>query len=317
MINIIIHIYSIRYYPYLHSDKINTNILREIIKHIKNIFVGKFAGFIYSSTDNIIISTFVNTISVAFYGNYTTVILSLKNLTSGFLKPITPIIGNYLIEEKNSSNLEKTLLLYTHIRFLISLTVILPIIILIDDLITIWVGMEYILPSSITYLLAADFYIHLVHSATIDYINGMGLFKIDKYIELAGACANLILSLLFVQTIGMTGVILGTVLSQCIFWIGRSIIAYFYGIHATKKNYFFYWLRNIYYCIVFITCTFACKFIYSNMNWVPSIPKLIWGGILCEACIVVFAIITLSGIDEQKKIYNIIERLLYPLRKKK
>ena len=213
-------------------------------------------------------------------------------------------------EEKNNFNLEKILLLYTHIRFLISLALVLPIIVLIDDFITIYFGIEYILSPFITYLLAADFYIHLVHSATIDYINGMGLFKIDKYIELIGACANFILSFLFVHIFGIAGVILGTVLSQCVFWVGRSVVTYFYAMHINIKNFFSYWLRNIYYCIIFIICTSVCQLIYSSIKWKVSISKLILGGFLCEAIIVIFVLITLSGTHEQQKIYNMIKKIL-------
>lgn len=308
--NLIIHSYCHYYYSYLHKDKINKEILKDIIKNVKNIFVGKIAGFIYSSTDNLVISTFINTVSVVYYGNYTTIVLSLKNMTNGLLAPISPIIGNYLVEEKSNENKKNIFLLYTHVRFWISLLLIIPTIVLIEDFIVLWIGEEFVLPSSIIYLLGAEFYIHLVHSATIDFINGIGLFKLDKYIELAGAFSNIILSILLVRNLGIAGVIVGTVLSQFVFWAGRSTIVYFCGLLLNKKDFFSYWMRNLYYCIVFVLCTKICHLIYFKIALEVSIVKIVLGGFLCEICILMLGIVMLKAFYEQKQLLKIVVKII-------
>lgn len=308
--NVIIHGFCTHYYPYLHKSKINIKILKEIVKNVKNIFIGRLAGLVYVSTDSLVISAFINTVTVAYYGNYTVIVTNLKNLTRGLFAPIMPIVGNYLVEEENSAQRENIFLLYTHMRFLLSLMVISPAIILIDDLIEVWLGAEYILPSIITYLFAAEFYIDLVHSAAVDYINGMGLFKIDKYIELAGAVSNVVFSIIFVHLFGLAGVIAGTVLSQCLFWAGRSTVVYFKGMGLSGKRFLLYWIRNIYYVLVFVVCTWLCGLVYSRIEIGVSVMKILAGGVLCELSIAVVGMIMLFNLREQRKILDIVIGLL-------
>lgn len=318
--NLTVHVYCTKKFQYLHKDKINKNILGNIVHDVKNIFVGKIAGFIYASTDSIVISVFVNTVSVAYYGNYTTIVYNLKNLTTGLLAPIAPIVGNFFVEEENNSNRENIFLLYTHIRFWLSLLLVVPLIVLLNYFIGfIWLGESYILPISVTYLLAADFYIHLVHSASVDYINGMGLFKTDKHIELLGAMSNIIFSVFLVQRYGISGVIGGTVLSQSLFWVGRSAIVYFQGMHLEKKQFGLYWMRNLYYLCIFLLCTWICNYICKYLFGMPAVNshilKFIAGGVISEFCIILIGIIMLLWMKEQKWLFQILWSLKKNIRK--
>ena len=308
--NVIIHVFCTKFYPYLHKDQIDKKILFEIIKNVKNIFLGRVAGFIYSSTDNIIISMFINTVSVGYYGNYTIIVLNMKNLVNGLLAPITPIVGNYFVEENSNVKREDILLLYTHIRFWIALIIICPLLVLIDDFIVIWLGEKYLLSTLLAMLLATDFYIHIVHSALLDYINGMGLFGFEKYIEMQGAFSNIVFSIIFAKFIGIEGVLVGTVISQCLFWLGRSIVVYYKGIQLGKKHFGLYWLRNVYYSIVFVVCVSVCSMLYSCVNGVPSVKKFIFGGLLCVGCSIILGICMLFKFKEQQKLYSLIKNLI-------
>lgn len=308
--NLIVHIFCTQVYPYLHKDKIDTKIFFEITKDVKNIFLGKIAGFIYSSTDNIIISILINTISVGYYGNYTIIVCNMKNLVNGLLTPITPIVGNYLVEENCKTKREDVLLLYTHVCFWIALLVICPLVVLIDDFIVIWLGQEYLLSTLLVMLLAVDFYIHIVHSALLDYINGMGLFRFEKYIEIQGALSNIIFSLIFAKFIGIEGVLIGTAISQCLFWLGRSIVVYYKGMQLCRKHFVLYWLRNSYYSIVFIICVNVCSILYSCVNTGPSVEKFIFGGILCEGCTIVLGLCMLFKFREQQTLHSLIKNLI-------
>lgn len=309
--NVIVHVYCSRKFPFLHKKTINKEILRGIIQHVKNIFVGKFAGFIYSSTDSLVISAFINTVSVAYYGNYTIIVSNLKNLTTSLLAPVAPVVGNFFVEEKKNEDREKVFLLYTHLRVWIALIVVLPLVVLLNDFIAhIWLSSECMLPLSVTYLLAADFYIHLVHSSSVDYINGMGLFRMEKYIELLGAISNIIFSVILVKKWEISGVIAGTVLSQGLFWIGRSAVVYYRGMHLSSLSFFKYWIKNIYYIIIFLLCSFGCTHLYKYIQCNSYIVKFIIGGICCEICALTVGMIGFSKMYEQKRINEMIKSII-------
>lgn len=100
----------------MHKEKINIEKFREIWGNTKNVFVGKMAAYVYSSTDNLIISVCINTVSVGLIGNYKLLIQGLMRLANGVFSPIGPIIGNLLLEENNSRK-EEIFRTYNFIRF--------------------------------------------------------------------------------------------------------------------------------------------------------------------------------------------------------
>lgn len=304
--NMIVHFFCKRYYSYLKAGELDRERLRIILYNVRDVFAGKIAGFIYCSTDNLVISSFVSTISVGFFVNYTTVTTSLKTLTTSALSPIIPILGNHLLDEQNNSKREQLFYLNTFVRYLIALVIVIPMGVLMDDFISIWVGRNMLLDKSIVILLCLDFYIHLVHSATCDFINGAGLFKSDKYIEALGAVCNIVTSIILVHHLGIAGVLVGTVISQMVFWIGRSIIVYKECLHLGIREYVQYWVKNVFYIVIAVAITALVLFVYNRASISNMLMRFIVGGILAEGIIVVFAFLVLGYTREMKTLKEII-----------
>lgn len=308
--NLIVHLFCKKKYPFLKKAKLNRNKFKEIWKNVKNVFAGKIAGYIYGSTDNLIISAFVSTIQVGYLVNYTTITKSLRTLTQSILNPMVPIIGNYLESEENPDQREKSFLLYTHVRYLLAMFIIIPTMVLINDFITLWIGSDMLLPKLIIILLSIDFYIDLVHSASLDYIYGAGLFKAEKNIEIVGAIANIFISISLVYSSGIAGVLLGTVISQILFWIGRSYIAYYSCMELSKKQYLMYWMRNLNYIIFFIIAYLLCEKIYNLLPMVISIVKIVVAGIICELVLIIYCNIVFIKINEQKILFEAVKKMI-------
>ncbi len=311
MSNLIVYLYCTNTYHFLRKTKINRTKLSEIWKNTKNIFAGKFSGYIYSSTDNIIISAFISTVSVGYLTNYTTITKSLKSLIYNTLNPIIPSIGNYLIAEKEGKGREKAFLLYTHIRYLVAVFIVIPVIVLSDCFISIWVGEDMILSHILTILLAIDFYIDLVQSATIDFINGSGLFRVDKYIEILGAVSNIVLSFILVHYYGIVGVLVGTVISQIVFWFGRSYIVYFQCLKQSKQQYMKYWMKHIFYIVHFIIAYQLCNKLFKIIPLDTREIQFIIGGIFCEIVLFIYVSIMFRKLKEQKKLLKIIREIIF------
>ena len=124
--NLVIHYYCKKYYKYLKNAKLDKKKLFAILKDVRNIFASRIASFIYSSTDNLVISAFVSTVHVGFLVNYTTITTSLKTLTNSILSPIIPILGNHLLDEKNNMKREKLFFLNTFVRYMMALMIVIP-----------------------------------------------------------------------------------------------------------------------------------------------------------------------------------------------
>lgn len=306
--NLAIHFYCTRYYTYLKNVDLDKQKFTKILHDVRNVFASRIASFIYSSTDNLVISAFVSTISVGVLVNYTTILTSLKTLTNSVLSPIIPILGNHLLDENDVRKREKVFSLDTFVRYLMALVIVIPTGILIDDFIVWWVGERMILSNTIVVLLCMDFYIGLVHSASVDFINSAGLFESDKYIEALGAVCNIVVSLIFVQYLGIVGVLIGTVVSQILFWIGRSIIVYKECLRLEMKDYLNYWIKNGQFFIVAIGISICVYFVYSKINIENMIVRFIVGGVVSELVIVATVGIIWGKSEDAKELKRILSK---------
>lgn len=281
--NAIIYFISSRKYAYLRKSEINKSLFSKIIKYVKDVFVARIAGYVYSSTDNIIVSTFIGATAVGILGNYGLVASNLKTLSSAILNPLTPIIGNMLAVENRKQNKKKLFENYTKIRFIIAIVLVVPMIVLMQDFITYYAGSKFLLTNKVVWLLAIDLYIHIVHSVTCDFINGEGLFRQERNIEITGAVMNIVSSIVLAHYIGLEGVLLGTVISQIFFWISRSWLVYNKILETCKKEYLLYWIKNagcvIYALIYYFVCLKIYLIIPANMN---RLLKIMLGGISIE-----------------------------------
>lgn len=281
--NIWVHWVCARLYPFLKREKINFTLLRSLFSNVKNVFAGKIATYVYSSTDSLVISAFISTVQVGYLVNYTTISQQLKTLISGLLNPITPMIGNVLATDSEGESKEGAFKLYAVMRVLIAMMIVVPFCVLINDFIAMWVGAEYILPASVVVLLVMDLYIHFVHSVNVDFINAAGLFREDRDNEIIAAVLNITLSILGAKTIGLAGVLLGTVVSQMWFWFGRSYVVFKLCLQADKEDYLKYWLKNIVDGVALTVSIVFCAYLNSRLPIANGYLKFVCSGILCEA----------------------------------
>lgn len=306
--NSMISIIGKRKYPFLHHSRLNKGLFGSIIGDIKNVFSAKIAGYIYASTDNLVISAFINTISVGRFVNYTIVTANIKLLVNSIVNPIAPFIGNHLVTENNDQSKVKMLNLITHVRFIIAMIVIVPICVLLQDFVIEWTGTEYAFSQGVVYLLCIDLFIHIVHSSCCDYINGAGLFKQERNIEIIGAAINIIFSIALVKELGVIGVLLGTVISQSVFWLGRSIIVFKLCFEYNWEWFKNYWMKNVTFISSFIVAVVMSTIIYDKLLTSIFIVKFILGGLVTEAIVVLVYVFVSFRNEEFKKLVELISK---------
>lgn len=299
--NYIVHLYCKKYYPYLHNESTNKTLLKEIVANVKQIFVAKIAGYVYGCTDNIVISMMISTVSVGYLVNYTTITQALKALIESILKPVIPFVGRCINAEDSTSDREVKLFdAYTYARFFIACVVIIPLYILIDEFIVMLYGSKFVMSKIISFLICMEMYIYFVHGSTTAFINGKGLFKEEKVIEIIGATSNLTTSLVLASIVGLPGVLLGTVISQTLYWIGRSYLVFFKVFKTTNTAYRKYWYGSAKQLFVFGIAAFTCTQICDFVSMVNPVFQFIAKGLISE-CIIVFIFVMLMRNDETQK----------------
>lgn len=289
--NITVNIYCNRHYGFLHRDKINKELFAKVFSDVKDIFMNRIAGYVYSSTDSLVISALISTVLVGFYNNYVTVISGIRLLSDAIINPLVPSVGNALVTVDDGKEREKLFIRFSHLRYVIAILFVVPSYVLIDEFITLWVGPEFVMSRLLVVLIILDLYIHIVHSSAYDFINTLGLFRKAKYIEIAGAALNILTSVIFTFILGIEGVLLGTVISQLFFWIARSILVYKDGFKIKVGDYARYWLRNLLGFMMFATLCLIGVFL-TDLIRVQNVPlHFILSGLLIEAiCIVIMMV---------------------------
>lgn len=249
--NIILSCYCNKNYPFVKVKmKERYHDIRGMFKDTKDVLLGRVAGYVYSSTDNLVISTFSGIVSAGGLSNYRYVTNSVKNLSYGITDSITATIGNS-VQLRNKEDNYQMFQKYTFIRFVLANIMVTGICMCTEAFVGVFFGTEYIMHYSVLWLIAADIYIGVVYGPSGEFINVLGYFKYEKYINILGALINIGLSVLLVQFIGIQGVLIGTVISQVFFWISKSALLYWKYFESWKR-YMNIWMDYLKYTILTI-----------------------------------------------------------------
>ncbi len=206
-------------YPVLEDTKssLEKQETRKILKDVQNIFLGKVSTTVLTSTDNLIISSFVNVISVGFMSNYNTLVNYISTFISGALYSAQASIGNAIASEGKEYvyNILKKLTLIT--LFVASFATTALFCLSSDFISIVWSKNEDMtLPVVTVFIVMFNAFFQFIKSPLWITLTSAGLFEKDKYISFIGMVMNIVVSLILVQYLGLVGVILGTIISQSV-----------------------------------------------------------------------------------------------------
>lgn len=223
--NIIKTAYVKNQYPVLKDTKssLEKKETKKILKDVQNIFLGKVSTTVLTSTDNLIISSFVNVISVGFMTNYNTLINYITTFISGSLYSAQASIGNAIASEGRAYvyKILKKLTLIT--LFVASFATTALFCLSSDFILIVWSKNEDMtLPVFTVFIVMFNAFFQFIKTPLWITLTSAGLFEKDKYISFIGMTMNIIVSLVLVQYFGLVGVILGTIISQFVQMILKS-----------------------------------------------------------------------------------------------
>lgn len=297
--------------------KIEETTFLEIKKNVKAMVFHKVGEYCIYGTDNIIISAFINVITVGIYSNYMTIVNMINSAITMIYNNLTASFGNLLVE----GNRKKSLHIFYEIDLLAYLLYGICGVILASvssKFVNIWLGGKYLLENMTVLLISFNFFFNGTRVASTVVRNAAGLYAKDKYVPIIQALLNLIISIVGAIFWGINGVILGTIISSVIPCFYRSFILFKYIFKESYLEYLkkFYIKYLIIFFIVMILSNITSNHIHTN-----EILGLI---ITTTIAILIFliSIILFFGRTEQFKyliniIKNIISKIIYKLGRKK
>jgi O-antigen/teichoic acid export membrane protein len=272
-------------YPWLKTTvKEGKNILHkypEIVTKTKQVFIHKIADFFLRKSDSILVFSFVSLKMVAFYGNYTLIISKLMTLMDITFDGIGAGVGN-LIAEGDKKKIMSVFWELMSVRYFISGIMFFSLYHLTEPFIRWWLGNEYILDHNILILLLVNLFIMQTRGIVDIYNRSLGRFA-DTWSAWVEVAINLTVTLLTAVKWGITGILLGKIISTGIIISIWKPYYLFKGLNISVKT---YWKEVFKYygllLISFILISLCIPFVPFSQ------PEGIFQLLIFSACIVCF-----------------------------
>lgn len=207
-------------------------------KDLKNNLFQKICGTIYGGTDNIVISALLGITQVGLLSNYLIISGYVTTFLTKMLRPFQMSIGNYVY----STDREKgygIFRMFDFISYLIAAVVSCCYYCLFNPIIELLFGTKYLLAQSFVLVFCINQYIMWNHQFLTYYRYSFGKYELDRFPVFVAALLNVVLSIILSRPLGMTGIMLGTVIGHLGFWFGRMRVVYTEYIDEGVNKYLF------------------------------------------------------------------------------
>lgn len=271
---------TLKHYTWLcNKTKASLKEMSYVFGDVKNTVVMQISQFIFLSTDSIVISKFLGLVSVNSYDNYMIIVNSLTSVVDEINGALRTSFGIRLAKdgsaEAQSFFVDSNTLLGHFIGSFFGVSFFC----IADIFISLWLGDKFIINQSIVILLTANFYVNNLGSALKNFMSITGCFKTDKIIMLTAALTNILLSIILVQYIGLSGVVIGTLVGNLVMLLARSI--YFYD-SVVKQSFFQYLFNLTEYALLFVLEICFVRLVMMNFLFDNVIIKMIVAIVLCS-----------------------------------
>ncbi|WP_416145201.1 lipopolysaccharide biosynthesis protein [Planococcus koreensis] len=221
------NLYIRKKYPWIYSsaEKLEAKEQQLLVKNVRAFFLHKIGGVAVFSTDNLLISYFLNLTVVGIYNSYYLIIGAMSNLVSSALSAVAPSVGNLLVEGDH----EKIFLIHKRLFFFSFWIVSFLSISLFNTLkqfVLLWLGDSQVLDDLTIGLLILIFYMSLMRASVEIFKAAGGIFQQDQLSPILEAIINLAASIVLVRYLGLPGVFLGTLISiaSAVFWVKPKMV---------------------------------------------------------------------------------------------
>lgn len=201
-------------YTFLNNHNVKISMSEKIfIKNkTKAMIIHKLGSIAVFSTDNLIISLTLGLKSIGLYSNYTMITTYLNQFIDIIFQGIRSSIGNYSATETRE-NQYKLFKASFFLNYLIYSYATIMFIVCVPSFISLWIGSQYSFSTSLVVCIAISFFLSGMRNATTIFNDVSGNFEIGRWMSIPESIINLIASIFLVRYIGITGVVLGTIIS--------------------------------------------------------------------------------------------------------
>lgn len=298
-----------RMYPqYRCEGEVPRDTVQNIMKQVTGLFIEKLAGVSRNSFDSMIISSFLGLQVLTIYSNYYSILGAVSGVTGAITIALTSSIGHAIATEtpeKNYQHFQSIQLLYMWIAAFCTTCLYC----MFQPFMKLWLGEKLMLGQGVMALMCLYFFTAKMGNVCSAYRQAAGLWWSDKLRPVVEAASNLTMNILLVRWLGVSGVVLASILSLIFInsmWGSRALFRlYFVG---EKQS--LYLLRLLLYAAVTALSCIAASWLCRLLPF-EGIFGLIVRGLVCLAVTVTLVPALLSWLPEFRDALNMAKRILH------
>lgn len=301
--NLLLSSITKKMYPFLSGYKnvvVRKDVAEKMKKNVKALVLHRVGTVFVTSTDTLVISKFIGIVVVGKYVNYNYVTNAFSTLTTGLFNSFTSSVGNYNVtaDKKGRYELFRKLLFLNYVvfGFLAICTWC-----LVSDFIRLFYGKNMVLDDVVVLLLVLKFYLSGMRTALLTYKDALGIYHPDRFRPIVEGLINLFGSIILVKYLGLSGVILATIISNISLntWV-EPYVVYKEGFEKKWTDYLIHYSK---YIICFLGIGFVMTILAKNMIVYNYIQFFIKAFVIAGATIILILMLSYIFDREELKYY--------------
>lgn len=280
-----------KHYPFLEKYKdavVDSDVKATIFSNLKSTAIIKVGGLLVNNTSNIVLNYFSGLKLVGLLSNYTLLIGLLTGLIAQVFSSLTGSIANVNAKEP----LEKKREIFNIVNFanfyvygLASICIVL----LLNDFIIVWIGMDYTLSIEIVSILALNFYMVGMQNAVWTFKSTFGLFKEGRWLYILMAIINLVLSFILGSYFGLFGILLSIAIARAMTnsWYDPYVV-FSKALEINPKLYFTKYISYIAVLLLVLALLFGLFYLIPLSGWLGLVIKLFLSLLIFNGVLYVF-----------------------------
>ena len=230
--------YVDKHFPqYQPKGEVSREIKQSIIKKTAALVGTKLNTVVLNAADNIVMSAFLGLTVVTMYGNYYYIMSSVIGFLSIIYSSMTAGLGNSIATEtvdKNYRDFQK----FSYMNAWLVGWCSICLICLYQPFMQIWVGEDLMFSIAIVLQFSVYFYIYQLRKIPVVYKDAAGIWWEDRFRPYVCMIVNLISNVILVQCIGVSGILLSTILSLVISIPWENYTIFKYVFRRSSKEYY-------------------------------------------------------------------------------
>ncbi len=216
---------------------INFNFFSGQRYEIKNMLATKIAVTIYGASDDIIITVMLGVGTNGIVSNYRMISSKLQELLLSAFNSLQASIGN-LVYDRESDRGIPFFKAFDLSGFFLALVSASGVMCLCQELVVLWLhNTDLLLPYSFVAALSLNLFIAIQNNPMTYFRNSLGHFETDRNYMIAAALINVILSIILGLSIGLTGIMIATVIGHLFIYLGRCVVVHKYFLRERLTGY--------------------------------------------------------------------------------